>query len=86
MGWRVSWYQADKENPVIVEENDEGDGVLYSTGKINGKQVMNNQGTDIWIELKTNNEDFKKEIEDTLSNWPVVTNKDDKTVVFIERE
>lgn len=68
MGWRVSWYQADKNNPVDVEEIDEGDGVLYSTGKINGKQVMFNQGTDIWNELKTKNEDFKKEIKCLAEN------------------
>ena len=67
MGWRVSWYQADKNNPVVVEEIDEGDGVLYTTGKINGKQVMNNQGTDIWNELKFN-EDFKKEIKCLAEN------------------
>ena len=28
----------------------------------------------------------QKEIEDTLSHWPIETNRDDKTVVFIERE
>ena len=67
MGWRVSWYKADKENPVVVEEIDEGDGVLYTTGKINGKAVMHNQGTDIWIELKCN-EDFKKEIKCLAEN------------------
>jgi hypothetical protein len=31
-------------------------------------------------------EAFKKEMEDTLYHWPVETNRDDKTVVFIERE
>lgn len=37
-------------------------------------------------QILANSEAFKKEIEDTLSHWPVETNRDDKTVVFIERE
>jgi len=37
-------------------------------------------------QMRTDSEAFKKEIEDTLSHWPVETNRDDKTVVFIERE
>ncbi len=31
-------------------------------------------------------EAFKCEIEETLTHWPVETNRDDKTVVFINRE
>ncbi len=37
-------------------------------------------------QMRMDSEAFKKEIEDTLSHWPVETNRDDKTVVFIERE
>ena len=37
-------------------------------------------------QILADSEAFKKEIEDTLSHWPVETNRDDKTVVFIERE
>ena len=80
MGWRVSWYQADKENPVTVEQiDDEWSGKTYETGKINGEMIMNNQGTDMWIDLKSNNEDFKKEIKcltnDTDQDFYSITKK-----------
>ncbi len=37
-------------------------------------------------QMRADSKLFQKEIEDTLSHWPVETNRDDKTVVFIERE
>lgn len=35
--------------------------------------------------LRESSEEFQREIEQTLSKWPVPTNQDDKTVIFIER-
>ena len=58
------------------------DGFSEDMEKENGEAFL----TAVSEQIILNSEDFKKEIEDTLSNWPVVTNKDDKTVVFIERE
>ena len=70
MGWRVSWYKADKENPVTVELiEDEWNGKTFETATINGEMIMNNQGTEMWSNLKLNNEDFKKEIK-CLANDP----------------
>lgn len=70
MGWRVSWYRADKENPVTVELiEDEWNGKTFETATINGEMIMNNQGTEMWSNLKLNNEDFKKEIK-CLANDP----------------
>ena len=60
MGWRVSFYRADKENPIIIEHDDNDD---YDVVKINGEQIMYDQGTDVWCELSHSNEDFKKEIK-----------------------
>jgi hypothetical protein len=68
MGWRVSFYRANKENPVTVEHIVDGE-MKYDTATINDeKEVLYDQGTDIWIELKTNNEDFKKEIKCLADN------------------
>ena len=68
MGWRVSFYRANKENPVTIEHIVDGE-MEYDTATINDKkEVLYDQGTDIWIELKTNNEDFKKEIKCLADN------------------
>ena len=63
MGWRVSWYKADKNEPLIITHevgkyDDEWDDV-----KINGECICHNNGTEFWQNLKYNNEDFKKEIK-----------------------
>lgn len=38
---------------------------------------------EIECELNENENTFIDEMQQTLENWPVKTNKDDKTVVFI---
>lgn len=58
MGWRVSYYQADKTQPLKHHRDKNG----YEWVEINGKEVMNNQGTDFWLELKHDDE-FQKEIK-----------------------
>ena len=58
------------------------DGFSEDMEKENGEAFLST----VSEQIISSSEDFKKEIEDTLSNWPVVTNKDDKTVIFIEKE
>lgn len=60
MGWRVSWYKADKENPVTITRDD---GDQYDSVTINGEQILYDHGTDVWCDLSFNNEEFKKEIK-----------------------
>ena len=58
------------------------DGFSEDIDKENGKPFL----SAVSEQLRIDSEAFKEEIEDTLSHWPVETNRDDKTVVFIERE
>lgn len=59
MGWRVSWYKADKNEPLKITIDENG----YEDIDINGVMVSNNNGTEFWQELKCKNEDFQKEIK-----------------------
>ena len=59
MGWRVSWYKADKNEPLKITVEEDG----YEYAEVNGVMILNNSGTKFWQELKYNNEDFKKEIK-----------------------
>ena len=64
MGWRVNWYKADKNEPLIITHHkDEKYGDDWDEVKINGECVCWNNGTEFWQNLKYNNEDFKKEIK-----------------------
>lgn len=58
MGWRVNWYKADKNEPIIKGEEDDG----YPWFEINGEEICHNNGTEFWLKLKGENEDFQKEI------------------------
>lgn len=58
------------------------DGFSEDIDKENGGMLLSSVSEHIKGDIKK----FKKDIEDTLSNWPVETNKDDKTIVFIEKE
>lgn len=58
MGWRVSYYKADKNEPLIFTNEEDGSVDV----KINGEAVANNQGTEFWLQLKKN-EDFQKKIK-----------------------
>lgn len=58
------------------------DGFSEDIEKDDGEQFLSAVSEQILID----SEAFKEEIQETLSHWPVETNKDDKTVVFIERE
>lgn len=89
MGWRVSFYRADKENPVIVKQ-DVYDGETYNDITINGEQIMYDQGTDVWCELSHNNEDFKKEIkclqEDQDRDFFSITKEGFKMIILEYRQ
>lgn len=56
MGWRVSWYKADKNEPLKITIDEDG----YEDIDINGEMVANNNGTEFWKELRCKNEIFKR--------------------------
>jgi hypothetical protein len=45
MSWRVSFYKADKNEPLIIKPEDENG---YINVDVNGEQIINNEGTAIW--------------------------------------
>lgn len=45
MSWRVSFYKADKKQPLIIKEDDNPE---YPEIEINGVQIINNEGTKVW--------------------------------------
>ena len=59
MGWKVRWYKANKEKPVILTKDDEG----YDCITINGEEIMYEQGTDVWCDLSYNNDELKKDLK-----------------------
>ena len=63
MGWRVSWYKADKNEPLILTTEDG-----WTWPEINGELVAGNQGTECWQDLKYNDPDFQKEIKCLFDN------------------
>lgn len=58
------------------------DGFSEDIEKKNGKALLD----DIYEQINRDRVSFEKDIVSTLENWPVESNKDDKTVVFIQRE
>ena len=56
------------------------DGFSEDMDKPNGGAML----MDIENALSKDEKSFVKEMSDTLENWPVETNKDDKTVVFLK--
>lgn len=58
------------------------DGFSEDIEKENGKAFLD----DIYEQINRDSVSFEKDIVSTLENWPVESNKDDKTVVFIQRE
>ena len=74
MSWRVSFYKADKTTP-IIEVRDEED---YPHKEVNGEQLLNNEGTNIWKEdvseeEKNNPELFQKLADDPDYDFYLVT-------------
>ena len=89
MGWRVSFYKADKNNPVIVKQEVD-DGETYNDITINGEEIMYDQATDVWCELSHGNEDFKKEIkclqEDSDRDFFSITKEGFKMMILEYRQ
>ena len=65
MGWRVSLYKANKENPIKIEYTEDS---KYPDIEINGEQIAYDMATDAWCYLKEHNEEFKKEIVNLYDN------------------
>lgn len=65
MGWRVSLYKANKENPLKIEYEE---GNKYPHVEINGERIAYDTATNAWCYLKDNNDDFKKEIVNLYDN------------------
>lgn len=89
MGWRVSWYKADKNEPIKFITEDYGDGETYTYPEVNGECVANNQGTEFWLKLK-DDEEFKKEIEclkeDDDCDYYSITKEGFKQIILAYRE
>lgn len=56
------------------------DGFSEDMDKAHGKEFLNDVYKQIEIDLQA----FDEDIKNTLENWPVESNKDDKTVIFIQ--
>ena len=41
---------------------------------------------DIYDQVAKDHNEFEEDIMKTMTNWPIKSNKDDKTVVFLQRE
>lgn len=76
--FRINTMHTEKMRTALIST----DGFSEDIDKENGEPFL----SAVSDQLRIDSEAFKKEIEDTLSHWPVETNRDDKTVVFIERE
>lgn len=63
MGWRVNWYKADKDEPIIITHEVGEYGDEWDEVKINGEEICYNNGTEFWLKLKLENENFQKEIK-----------------------
>ena len=86
MGWRVSWYKADKNEPLKITIDENG----YEDVDINGVMVLNNNGTEFWQELKCKNKDFQKEIkclkEDPDCDYYSITKEGFKMIILAYRQ
>ena len=57
MGWRIDFYKANKNEPLILTTEDDGS----VSAKVNGERILDDTATDVWYELKQQ-EEFRKEI------------------------
>ena len=93
MGWRVSYYQAVKDEPLRLEkEIDESTGEVVSEYyEINGQMIINNEGTEIWLyditeEQKSNSELFEKLADDPDCDYYKVTKTGLELIISKYRE
>ncbi len=73
-----------KENKVSSIKNMliSTDGFSEDMDKENAKLFMD----DVYNQVENDMSAFEDDIKSTLENWPIKSNKDDKTVIFIHRE
>ena len=87
MGWRVSYYKADKNEPIKITHDIEN-GYEWDEIEINGEEVANSQGTEFWLELKLNDE-FQKEIkclhDDSDCDYYSITKEGFKRIILAYR-
>ena len=57
MGWRIDFYKANKNEPLILTTEEDG----YVSAEVNGERILDDIATDVWCELKRQ-EKFQKEI------------------------
>ena len=86
MSWRVSFYEAEKNNPVTIETDNDNN---YSyVSEINGDCIAYDTATDLWCVLK-DNEDFQKEItclcENDDCDYYSITKKGFKMIILEAR-
>ena len=71
MSWRVSFYRANKEQPLIIKQTDE-DG--YEDVDINGEEIINNEGTQVWQDMseeERNNHDLFVDLRPDDEDWDI---------------
>lgn len=56
------------------------DGFSEDMDKEHGKEFLN----EVYKQIEIDKQAFDEDIKNTLENWPVESNKDDKTVIFIQ--
>ena len=57
MGWRIDFYKANKNEPLILTTEEDG----YVSAEVAGERILSDTATDVWCELKQE-EEFRKEI------------------------
>ena len=71
MSWRVSFYRANKEQPLIIKQTDEDD---YEDVDINGEEIINNEGTQVWQDMseeERNNHDLFVDLRPDDEDWDI---------------
>ena len=55
MGWRIDFYKANENEPLILTTEEDG----YVSINVNGEIILDDTATDVWCELKQE-EEFRK--------------------------
>ena len=90
MSWRVSFYKADKNEPLTRELDHEDEDGTYENTYINGQEILNNEGTIFWTEKisreeKENPELFEQLWEDPSGDCDYYEVKRPGLKLFIEK-
>lgn len=68
MSWRVSFYKADKKEPVVWEKVRDDETGEEERPYINGKEILNNEGTAVWKEHISREQKENPELFEQLIN------------------